>query len=79
MIELDLTKEINGDQLCKEIGADDLYVANGKIIILGDVAKSFAQSKLDAHVPQPTPQPTIEEKLASVGLDLNDLKAALGL
>ena len=79
MIELNLTKEINGDQLCKEIGADDLYVANGKIIILGKVNKDMAQSKLDAHIPQPTPQPTIEEKLQSVGLNLNDLKVALGL
>ena len=79
MIELDLTKEINGDQLCKEIGADDLYVANNKIIILGKVSKDVAQSKLDAHIPQPTPQPTIEQKLESVGLSLDDLKAALGL
>ena len=79
MIELNLTKEINGDQLCKEIGADDLYVANGKIIIFGKVSKDVAQSKLDAHIPQPTPQPTIEQKLESVGLSLDDLKAALGL
>lgn len=79
MIELVLNKEINGDQLCKEIGADDLYVANGKIIINGIVDKDFAQTKLNAHVPQPTPEPTIEEKLAIVGLNLDDLKAALGL
>ena len=79
MIELDLNKEIKGEQLCQEIGADDLYVANGKIIISGNVDKAFAQSKLDAHTPKPTPQPTIAEKLASVGLSIDDLKEALGL
>jgi hypothetical protein len=29
--------------------------------------------------PETASQPTIEEKLASVGLDLNDLKKALGI
>jgi hypothetical protein len=78
MIELNLTKKINGDQLCEEIGAQDLYVANDKIIINGDVSKDFAQLKLDAHIPLPKPEPTIADKLASVGLSLEELKAALG-
>ena len=77
MIELNLTKEINGDQLCEEIGAQDLYVANGKIIINGNVDKDFAQSKLDTHIPLPTPEPAIADKLASVGLSLDELKAAI--
>ncbi len=42
-----------------------------------DIAK--AQQVLDAHIPQPKPEPTIVEKLASVGLSIDDLKAALGL
>ena len=79
MIELDLTKEINGEQLRQEIGADDVYVVADTIVILGNVEKAFAQSKLDAHTPKPTPQPTIAEKLASVGLSIDDLKEALGL
>jgi hypothetical protein len=29
--------------------------------------------------PPPPPEPTIEEKLASVGLNINDLKQALGI
>ena len=29
--------------------------------------------------PPPAPEPTIEEKLASVGLSIEDLKAALGI
>jgi hypothetical protein len=29
--------------------------------------------------PPPAPEPTIEEKLASVGLSIDDLKAALGI
>ena len=31
------------------------------------------------YVPPPAPEPTIEEKLASVGLSIDDLKTALGI
>ena len=37
----------------------------------------WAQSALDAQIP--VPEPTITEKLASVGLTVADLKTALGL
>lgn len=32
---------------------------------------------LPADEPAPAPEPTLQEKLASIGLDLNDLKEAL--
>jgi hypothetical protein len=40
---------------------------------------SWAQVEAEINNPTPQPEPTIEEKLASVGLTLPDLKAALGL
>lgn len=40
---------------------------------------AWAEVKAEIDNPTPTPKPTINEKLAIVGLNLNDLKTALGL
>lgn len=40
---------------------------------------TLAAVKAEIANPTPRPEPTVEEKLASVGLNLNDLKTALGL
>jgi len=40
---------------------------------------TWAQVEAEINNPTPQPEPTIEDKLASVGLSLPDLKAALGL
>lgn len=40
---------------------------------------SWAEVEAEINNPTPTPEPTIEDKLASVGLSLPDLKSALGL
>jgi hypothetical protein len=40
---------------------------------------SWAEVEAEINNPTPQPEPTIEDKLASVGLTLPDLKAALGL
>jgi len=78
IIEIKLDKEIHGEQLKKEIGCENLYVANDKVVIVGDVEEAFAKQKYDAHILVFPPQPTIEDKLASVGLSLDELRAALG-
>jgi hypothetical protein len=44
-----------------------------------DTKPSWAQVQAEINNPTPTPEPTIEQKLASVGLNLEDLKSALGL
>ena len=44
-----------------------------------DNKPTWAQVEAEINNPTPTPEPTIAEKLASVGLSLPDLKAALGL
>lgn len=57
----------------------ELFVLDGELYISGDCSRDEAQAALDAHNP-PTPTgPTVVEKLASVGLSVDDLKAALGL
>lgn len=40
---------------------------------------TLAEVEAEIANPTPLPEPTIDEKLASVGLSVNDLKAALGL
>ena len=44
-----------------------------------DTKPSWAQVQAEINNPTPRPEPTVEQKLASVGLNLDDLKAALGL
>jgi len=42
-------------------------------------APTWQEVEAEINNPTPTPEPTIEDKLASVGLNLTDLKTALGL
>jgi hypothetical protein len=44
-----------------------------------DNKPTWAQVEAEINNPTPTPEPTVVEKLASVGLNLDDLKAALGI
>jgi hypothetical protein len=41
-------------------------------------APNWSEVEVEINNPTPQPEPTIEDKLASVGLTLPDLKAALG-
>ena len=74
--EFPMPADVNGEQLCKEIGAERVYQIEDKLFIVGDFSVEVAKKGLEDHVPT---KPTIEEKLASVGLTIDDLKAALGL
>jgi hypothetical protein len=82
------TKKINIDQLGHESNVDLNIVseADGTFIIESSVAQKTLESFIDAHVandswvsPNPPKVITIENKLASVGLSIDDLKTALGL
>lgn len=77
--EFAIPANLNGVQLKAELGVDDVYIREDKLIIAGDITEAKAKAGIAAHVPAPTPEPTIDEKLASVGLSIDDLKAALGL
>lgn len=89
MSQVTTTKKINIDQLGHESGIDMNIISepDGTTIIHSSVAQSVLESFVDTHTANdrwinPTPakaEPTIAEKLASVGLSVDDLKAALGL
>lgn len=87
MIKFVKPRNLNGAQLLDELKTVGIIV-NGIPLIdgndefwLGIDAKDSdkAQEVLNTHIPKPRPELTVEEKLASVGLNLDNLKQALGL
>jgi len=58
---------------------DSLNGTNTITAIDDKITNAQLQSAVDAHVAKEDTPPSISEKLASVGLSLDDLKAALGL
>ena len=84
------TKKINIDQLGYEtlIDLNIISEPTGKTIIESSVNQKELEAFINAHNADdnwvnPNPviitEPTVEQKLASVGLNLDDLKSALGL
>jgi hypothetical protein len=63
----------------KELTGCDLFVRNDKWFVSGEITEAEAQTLLDDHNPPAPVAPTVAEKLASVGLSIDDLKAALGV
>jgi hypothetical protein len=78
-IYLDYNKLINSEQLGKELNGVTVTLVDDKLRFVGDITEEQATAKLAAHKPLPMPEPTVADKLASVGLSVADLKAALGL
>lgn len=82
-----VTKKINLSQLDSELNGKGLIASldeNKEINAVGladgnDATEAELESAITAHKANPVAQPTIDEKLASVGLSVNDLKAALGI
>ena len=82
-----VSKEINLTQLDKELNGKGLIAEldkNKKIVEIGladgnDATEAELEDVLATHKAAPIAEPTIAEKLASVGLSINELKAALGV
>jgi hypothetical protein len=80
------SKEINLEQLDKELGGKGLngdFNDPSKKLILptenSNVTEAQLEAAIAAHVAEAEPETTVEGKLASVGLSVSDLRAALGL
>lgn len=71
-------KHVNSDIFRNETGCD-LFIRDDNWFVSGDITAEQAQALLDAHNPNPPAELTVAEKLASVGLSIDDLKAALGV
>jgi hypothetical protein len=76
---LPIPAQLNGDQLQSEIGATNLYVLEDKLVIESDKTEAQIKGIIAAHVPAPKAEQTVADKLASVGLSIDDLKSVLGL
>lgn len=90
MIKFDKPIEINGKQLRQELRDAGINISDeiGAVAIDGDgnfwvdvdeKNKSKAQEIISLHVPKKEPIDSVIEKLESVGLNIEDLKSALGL
>jgi hypothetical protein len=89
MISFDKPLNFEGVQFCEELEAAGVSInkdtspmidGNGDFWLDIDAKDAQkAQDVLSAHIPKPRPESTIVEKLATVGLNLDDLKSALGL
>jgi hypothetical protein len=77
--KFEIPASLNGSQLKRELGCDEVYILEDKLVIGGSLTEAEAKAGLAVHVAIPDPEPTVSEKLASVGLSIDDLKAALGL
>ena len=73
-----LDMELNGKGLISK-NSDDFTVIEVGLAENNDATESELQIAIDAHIAKPEPEPTVQDKLASVGLSLEDLKVALGL
>ena len=78
-VYLPYTKPINGIQLSQELNGVSISLVDNQLRFVGDINEETAQQALDAHIPILPKEPTVAEKLASVGLSIDDLKDALGL
>lgn len=71
-------KPTNSTIFHEETGAF-LFTRDDGFYISGVDSQAEANALIAAHNPPAPKEPTVEEKLASVGLSLDDLKVALGL
>jgi len=71
-------KTLNSQIFFSETGFN-LYSKDDGIYVSGCETQAEADAAIEAHNPPAPTEPTVAEKLASVGLSVDDLKAALGL
>jgi hypothetical protein len=76
--EFNTPAAINGEQLKNELQAEDVYIREDKLVIISELPINEVEQIIALHNPIPLPEPTVAEKLASVGLSIEELKAALG-
>ena len=74
-----VNEHINSDVFDKDNFGKFLFSRDGNLIINGCQSQAEADALIAAHNPPAPKEPTVEEKLAFVGLSLTDLKSALGL
>jgi hypothetical protein len=72
-------KYFNSRIFTEENPGKSLFSLNGDLYIEGCANQAEADALIAAHNPPEPTEPTVADKLASVGLSVADLKEALGL
>jgi hypothetical protein len=70
-------KPTNSDIFKEETGCN-LFAREDGFYVSGDITAEQAQAFLDAHNPPSLTELTVADKLASVGLSIEELRTALG-
>jgi len=71
--------KLTNSEIFKNETGSDLFARENGFYVSGDITAEQAQALLDAHNPPARVEPTLAEKLASVGLSVEELKAALSV
>lgn len=79
IIEIEKPKKYIDSILLEKESGFHLYYDGEKTFIQGEGTEEEAIASLEAHNPPIPSEPTVDEKLASVGLSIDDLKTALGI
>lgn len=76
-----ITKEIHGDLLAEQLGIDseDLYLVDDVLHFKIDLEENFIKETLKTHKTPTSKEPTIQEKLERAGINIDELRIALGL
>jgi hypothetical protein len=79
LIEIEKPNKYVDSILLEKESGFHLYHHEGKTFMQGEGTEQEALAALEAHNPTPPSELTLAEKLASVGISMDELKAALGL
>ena len=71
----DIPKKVLNSEIFKFETGFDLYQREDKLVINGDCTKAEAEALLAAHNPPAPTELTVEEKLALIGLSVEELRA----
>ena len=77
--EFAIPSALNGEQLKAELGCDEVYIREDKLVIGGDLTEAQAAAGIAAHKPI-TPVDTTADKaalLAKLGISADDLQTLL--
>lgn len=78
--EFPIPTQLDGEQFKAHLGADEVYIRDNVFVIGSDtLTLDQVTAGMASYVYVAPVEPTIAQKLESVGLNIADLKTALGL
>jgi hypothetical protein len=78
--EFSIPAKLNGEQLKTELGCDEVYIRDNKLVIGGDITEAQALAGIAAHKPVDTyaiAQAAKSALLAKLGLTADELQTLL--